>query len=262
MVAKKNWEEHEDRCLEYLRNKYPTIDFEERGGSDSTESDILVKLVGRAFYIEAKMPQSQCGQFVLLPDLCKKEFLFSPNNKSIETKEVLAIKNFINNDFNSFCSVGSKGKVISSYLKPSFVKWIVEYYKQKGVKYVITLYDEEFIIFPLEKISNYFDIKAVFRIKKSGSSKAPKKYWTQITKIFSNDSDTLRVKNNCLVADSPRQYDRIHHFEEYDFYIPKGKVEVRKLSNTYNGNVIFEIKLKQFTQDKDDLRIFEKEIGY
>ncbi|WP_313018939.1 hypothetical protein [Acetoanaerobium noterae] len=54
------------------------------------------------FYIEAKMPSAQSGQFVLLPDSDKKEFVFSPRNKSKIDENVQFIIDHMNKNFSKY----------------------------------------------------------------------------------------------------------------------------------------------------------------
>lgn len=74
------WKICEEECLKYLKlnfsDKY--YDFKGEGGSDSTKSDILLTKSGIAiFYIETKMEQAQCGQFVAFPNEDEKSFYYS-----------------------------------------------------------------------------------------------------------------------------------------------------------------------------------------
>lgn len=61
------WENFENECVNFLSDKYGNY-FELKGKTDSTVSDIYFSKNDKCFFIEAKMPSSQCGQFVLLPD--------------------------------------------------------------------------------------------------------------------------------------------------------------------------------------------------
>ncbi|MBP5706004.1 MAG: hypothetical protein J6W76_01875, partial [Spirochaetales bacterium] len=82
-----NWQICEAECLDYLKqnfsdNKY---NFEAKGGSDSKKSDIVLTKNGiECFYIEAKMPHAQCGQFVAFPNEATKTFEYSKSNIYIE----------------------------------------------------------------------------------------------------------------------------------------------------------------------------------
>lgn len=105
-------------------------------------------------------------------------------------------------------------------------------------------------------MSVYFDIQAKYRVKKSGSRKPAQK-------------DISKIKDKIL-----EEYpEAVFHEEDKKLYVSKitvGKTkfligkytyflseqserdyEVRKLSNTNNGNVIFSIQLKQEQNDTD-----------
>lgn len=80
-----SWKTFEEECTSYLNRKYG-IKFEQQGESDSTVSDILYCGEKKCFYIEAKMPNAQCGQFVLLPNFKKGVFKYSSKNKANENE--------------------------------------------------------------------------------------------------------------------------------------------------------------------------------
>lgn len=70
------WQEFEKFCLNYLTRIFGEY-FSSRGGSDSTHSDIEYDDERINFAIECKMPHSQSGQFVLIPNDEYKIFDFS-----------------------------------------------------------------------------------------------------------------------------------------------------------------------------------------
>ena len=53
-----------------------------------------------------------------------------------------------------------------------YAHWIINYYSCKQVKFIITKNTKEYLIFPLNNINNYFQIKCFYRIKKSESTHA------------------------------------------------------------------------------------------
>ena len=93
-----NWRKFELECVDYLNKTYGNY-FSHLGFSDSTTSDIEYKKDEKSFCIEAKMPSAQSGQFVLLPDSDKKEFVFSPRNKSKIDENVEFIIDHMNKNF-------------------------------------------------------------------------------------------------------------------------------------------------------------------
>lgn len=65
----KNWKIFEKACLTYLNQTNSDVvkKYTSKGSLDSTISDIQVMENDvLSYYIEAKMPKSQCGQFVLV----------------------------------------------------------------------------------------------------------------------------------------------------------------------------------------------------
>lgn len=259
-------EQFELRCYEYLKKFYKTkeTDFYHEGGMDSTKSDIAAIKNGRIdFYIEAKDALAQSGQFVLLPDEKREVFVFSPRNHSQPNEMTDIIIDYMNRDFQRFNNAGTAGQSLDIDTGV-FADWIVEHYKDKNVKYVISC-DKDYVIFPIRKFEQYFNIIASYRIKKSGSGEPAKRdilavkqmikeYYT--TSKFSQEGKKLFVD----ISESV-QKDRFI-LGEYTYYLSEqnfGNYEVRRLSNTYNMNVIFSIKLIK-TQDKNDLEEFESDL--
>lgn len=259
-------EQFELRCYEHLKNVYKTkeTDFHHEGGMDSTKSDIAVIKNGRVdFYIEAKDCSAQSGQFVLLPDKEREVFVFSPRNHSKPNEMTDIIINYMNNDFQNYNNAGTAGQSIDIDTGV-FADWIIEHYKDKNVKYVISC-DGDYVIFPIRKFEQYFNIKANYRIKKSGSGGPAKReipaikqmieaYYTtarfsqEEKKLFVNISESVN-KDRFILGD-------------YTYYLSKQSscdYEVRRLSNTYNMNVIFSIELIK-GQDRNDLEEFRLDL--
>ncbi len=232
---------------------------------DSTKSDIAVIKNGILdFYIEAKDAFAQSGQFVLLPNEMNQTFMFSPRNHSTPNAMTDIIIKYMNNNFQKFNHAGTAGQSleIDSNI---FSNWIIEYYKAKNVKYVIS-FNKEFVIFPIRKFKHYFNISAKYRIKKSGSREPAKKELEIVkltikklypTAVFSQEQDKLFVKiTESLTTNKFILGDYTFYFSKYN----ADSYEIRKLSNTYNMNVIFSIKLIQ-SQDINDLKEFESDLG-
>lgn len=259
-------EEFENRCYEYLKSQYETdaVSFQHEGGMDSTKSDIAVIKNGRlSFYIEAKDTAAQSGQFVLLPDEKSKTFVFSPRNRSKINETTQIMIDYMNKDFDRFNNAGTAGKALLIDAAV-FSKWIIGHYVQRGVKYVIS-YKNGFVIIPISKFEEYFDISATYRIKKSGSGEPAKRDMPAVKSqvqefckdaVFSINGKKLIVNTN---ADISR---KMFVMGAYTYYFSdKGNnvYEIRRLSNTYNMNVIFSIKLKK-TQVPEDLQAFLTEL--
>lgn len=259
-------EAFEIRCFEYLKNTYATKEtrFDRKGGMDSTTSDIAVIKNNKVdYYIEAKDSSAQSGQFVLLPDETSRTFIFSPRNHSEPNDMTDIIIEYMNQDFDRFNNAGTSGESLDIDTEV-FAKWIVEHYKNRNVKYFMS-YAREYIIFPIRKFTSYFDIVANYRIKKSGSGDPAKKDYyivnSAITEIYPTAKFYEDGKKLFVELQSPLQNDRFQ-LGKYTYYFSKQEeniYRIKRLSNTYNMNVIFSIELKK-GQASDDLEEFESDL--
>lgn len=248
----KNWEKFELHCVEYLNNKFNThAIFEHQGASDSTKSDILVKLKsGNSFYIEAKETPAQCGQFVLIPNIETREFEYSELNKNPLNNFSRQIIEYMNKDFDGFREAGTKGKELNiNNSQEIFTGWIKQMYTDKNVKLFITNNNS---ILKIEDFQDCFDITATYRIKRSGSGDVGKQK-LQVVQNYINSNNyeinEFRMDNKKLFVRSVNELHNkrfIFQGDEYMFSKRGDEYEVRKLSNTYNANVIFSIKEKEF----------------
>lgn len=259
-------EQFELRCYEYLKQFYKTqeTDFYHEGGMDSTKSDIAAIKNGEIdFYIEAKDASAQSGQFVLLPDEEKERFVFSPRNHSEQNEMTDIIINYMNSDFQRFNNAGTAGEALNIDTKV-FANWIIEHYKSKNVKYVISC-DKDYVIFPIRRFEQYFNIFANYRIKKSGSGSPAKKDISAVEQLikecYTTAQFSLEGKKLFVNISENVHMDRFT-LGDYTYYLSErnsGNYEVRRLSNTYNMNVIFSIDLIK-EQDDDDLDEFKSDI--
>ncbi len=253
-------------CHNYLIQNYskPNIIFRHNGGMDSTTSDICVIKNGcESFYIEAKDASAQSGQFVLLPDKEKRVFVFSKRNRSVPNDMTNVIINYMNLNFDRFNNAGTSGEHLDID-RNVFSNWIIGHYMARNVKYVISYYNG-FIIFPIRKFADYFDISANYRIKKSGSGEPSQRDTPAVKNLISSvypnaefvsDGKKLFVSlNDNLSQNKFYLNDRTYLLSprDYDYY------EIKKLSNTYNMNVIFSIKSKR-PQDPNDLLEFQNDL--
>lgn len=259
-------EKFEISCYEYLTKHYQSqnVHFHHEGGMDSTKSDIaVIKNDTIKFFIETKDSSAQSGQFVLIPDTTTESFIFSPRNRSTPTKATKIIIEYMNCNFNKFNTAGTAGKALNID-NSIFADWIINHYKNKNVKYFMS-YSNKHIIFPIRKFAEYFNISAYYRIKKSGSSKPAQKDMENIKKIVSTlyPSVIFSQENKKLYAEISNHISTQNFsIGKYTYYFSKqfdNIYEIRRLSNTYNMNVIFSIKLKK-DQDAEDLKEFENDI--
>lgn len=262
------WEIHELECVDYLQRRYGKdnrIRFELVGGSDSTQSDIKVyKENVLSFFIEAKMSSAQSGQFVLFSDENQRRFVFSSANKSDCNEYVCDIINELNKNFDKYKQPSSKLLDMDVRL---FANWITNHYRTLNVKFVITKNKNKFVIVPIEKFGEYFDIKAIYRVKKSGSANPSKQDCEEIKSLL--EENNIKISNlyfegkyllvevlDCIKSKF------ILKGEKKDFYFRERNLsiyKVTKLSNTFNANVIFSISLKK-EQGIDDLILFRRSL--
>ncbi len=244
------WQDFELDCTDYLNDVFGTYaHFEHQGGSDSTVADIKVKTrSGRLFYIDAKHCPAQCGQFVLLPDVSSRTFIYSDLNVNRINEYAIMIMDYMNEYFDEFREAGTAGKDIDMKNGPQiFSNWIAQIYKEKGAEYFIT---NDYRIIHIEDIIQYFNISAKYRIKRSGSGNVGSSRISLIANViksmdcgvvnFRNDGEKLFVKSDYELHNKRFVYGGY----EYMFSKRGSEYEIRKLSNTYNANVIFSIDLK------------------
>ena len=245
----KNWEKFENECLDYLRTNFGKYaQFEPFGKSDSTKPDILVTCNNESFFIEVKEGNAQCGQFVLLPNIETHKFEYSASNKSTLNTYSARITKHMDMQFDEYREAGTKGKdIIISDSQDVFSGWIIDYYKAKNVRYFIT---EGFTILSIDRFKEYFEITATYRIKRSGSNDVGKKRLTEVKEYLNNSDYTIndiRTRGNKLFIATNMNYNN-HRFilgkYEYMISLRGNEYEIRRLSNTYNANVIFSIKKK------------------
>lgn len=246
----KNWEKFEKDCTDYLNQKFGQYAvFRHQGGADSTVADILVQAEnGENFYIDAKNCPAQCGQFVLLPDLKSNTFKYSPKNATPFNPYAESIMNYMNSNFHTFLQAGTAGLDIQiENSRQVFSGWVIDTYQSKGVAFFIS---NQFTLVPIQQFSDYFDVTAKYRIKRSGSSQVGKSRISAVLKhIFAQDFGVadFRIDEGKLFISSPHDlHDRRFELQgkEYLFSRRGCEYELRRLSNTYNANVIFSIQLR------------------
>ena len=243
------WENFEEECTTYLQNAYGAYaKFRRMGGSDSTIPDILVSCPSGDFYIEVKEASAQCGQFVLLPNIETRSFDYSTANKTALNHYSEQIIQHMNADFDAFRNAGTAGKdIVMNNDQDIFANWIIGTYIDKGARFVIT---ENHTLFPIERFKEYFDIYAKYRIKRSGSGNVGKSRIPVVKNyLYSSDfiiKDIIEDSDKLFVVTPEHYHDRrfVLGDNEYMLSSRDNVYEVRKLSNTYNANVIFSIRLR------------------
>ncbi|NCU26078.1 hypothetical protein EOM86_05070 [Candidatus Nomurabacteria bacterium] len=160
---------------------------------------------------------------------------------------------------NARAEAGTAGKdIVFDGDQKVFSDWITSFYKNKGVRFVIT---NGFRIFPVDDFRNVFDISSKYRIKRSGSSSVGK---SNIVSVKNHISKNFQISSiyadgdKLFVTSSYNLHNQRFILGGYEYMISQRdrEYEIRKLSNTFNANVIFSIELKvnpsyQFLIDND-----------
>ncbi len=248
-----DWERFEIECTRYLNSTFGSYaKFYHQGGANSTVADIRATTSsGKTFFIDAKLSQAQCGQFVLLPDISTGSFLYSKQNATSLNDAARAIITHMNGDFDAFREAGTAGReIVFAKCEDVFADWIISSYKSKGVEYFIT---EKYRILAINSFSEHFNISAKYRIKRSGSSDLGMGRIGEFTKFLCNNNahsyniTAVRSQGSKLFVSSGSSIDNerfVIGSQEFMFSARGKEYELRKLSNTYNANVIFSISLK------------------
>ena len=252
------WERIEQECFDYIKDKYSSnaVSFEHKGASDSNAPDIVAKLSsGATFNIEVKSATAQSGQFVVFDKNGK--FIFSKENTSSENLAAPFIT-YMNDNYESLQNPGGKGKKLDIPTETMF-RWVIDYYNAKNAKFFATKYNGKFVIFPTEKIKDYFEISCKYRVKPSGSGNIPKKCAEEVDLLFGcehyYDGKYFILKNRSLQLKKKIQgKDRIYYVSKK--HADDGFV-ITYLSKTQNPNVIFSLKAKK-AQKMEDLKAFEE----
>lgn len=239
----KQWQIFEQDCLNYLinNNEDSSKHYTSKGSSDSTISDIQVIINGEpAYYIEAKMAKSQCGQFVLLKDN-NNQFYFSEKNKLSLNDYSKEIINGIN--ANKLNEVNKKNipLILSQEL---IVSYILEHYKEKEVKYLISKDKDNYHIIPLtqQDLLKSFEFSGTLRMKKSGSRSLTKSFELKMIEQLGDSYISQQEIENKTLYQLNKEGDFIFNIDGYDLYFKQQenkKYIVRILSNTNNYCVIF-----------------------
>lgn len=244
-----NWKEFETACTNYCNQNFGELAyFTQKGGSLSDVPDILVKTKkGAMFYIEVKHSPAQCGQFVLLPNMTKRTFEYSSKNGNKINEYSKIIMNYMNQYFDAYCKAGTGGREIRFANDTSvFTNWVITTYKQKNVRYFIT---NHYTILPIDRFGDYFTISAVYRIKRSGSNNVGYSRFATVKQyLFSQNYTNITTQGEKLFVSSPKPLHNkrfLLNNTEYMFSKRENKYEIRRLSNTFNANVIFSIEQKE-----------------
>jgi hypothetical protein len=197
----KKSDQFEIEVAEYLNDEYSkkyNLEFKRIGGSNSTVSDIFIKVKSADKssnnYIECKMMRAQAAHITLdekLKDgvVVGYEYSGSPSeNHEVDQDGVAAIKvlvEYINERFkyisksHPYLKFGeayddtdgqNEFRVKDDELQYNFDKAIIRHYRKKGVEFIASgKSGKEPKFFELENFANNFNISATFRVLRSGS---------------------------------------------------------------------------------------------
>ncbi len=268
-MKQEKWLLFENECANYLNNKYSAktkCNFILSGGHDSHEPDLyVIKDSNTLFSMEIKMAQAQCGQFVLFPNDSSQSFAYSLKNKFPMNHYSKRIIEEMENNYFEYNTPSQKQLAFDKRL---FYDWVKYHYQiERDTKYLISK-GNDFVVFNIDNFEKYYDISAVFRIKKSGSANPSASDMKEILQLLEVGS----VRFSDLKSDGRYVNVKLPDFQENKLIRTGGKYEyqfkrlngdnfrITKLSNTYNANVIFSIDLLR-EQDPADLKEFEKDLG-
>ena len=253
------WELFEIESTKYLNDNFGTqATFTRQGGADSTIPDILVESSMKGtYYIEAKHCPAQCGQFVLLPNMHTLQFDYSAKNVNKINPYAEKIVREMNKEFDAFKEAGTSGKdIVFDEDQLVFANWITTVYKEKNVKFIIT---NDFKLLPIDDFSRAFRVTAKYRIKRSGSRNVTRSSAYAVEEYVKNNFSWTSVfyrNNKLFVTSSENLHNKRFIIDGTEYMLSRREslYEIRKLSNTFNANVIFSIQLNgyyQFLSDSD-----------
>lgn len=228
------------------------------GSADSTIPDIEITINSNSkkFYVETKMPASQTSQFVV--EIKDDKFVYGSKNKFKANQYSDEIINILNDNFKLYSKVAQTGMVVPVPETIAF-SWIASNMKNKNVEFIISVdNDGNKKVFSLDQFNKFFNIKTIFRRKKSGSQDLPKTYYDDFKKNldlrFSKYDYSLNTNGKKLYLDLPLDLNKNECYIDSDV-LPEGKryflsnkgngkYEVKITSSTNNPNIIFELSLK------------------
>jgi hypothetical protein len=250
----KAWEKLEHRAVDYLNrnNKYESISYILRGGSNSKISDI--EIISSALklprYIEVKGFHAHCGQFVVVGEVGNLR-LSDKCQIDIDEVTIKIISKLNELDYES---------LNNSYLEISkelLLEKIIRNHKDdKSVDFWMFPENDEFIITPTKNIGRYYDFLINIRKKKSGSANLPlcdfnlindyiKESYNIKEEVFKSGKKTfISMTENSGIVESTK----FTVNGNYYFLVPlhsEKLYKITKLSNTNNLTVLFKCVRKQ-----------------
>ena len=256
----KKWEDFESEMTEYLQQMLKDYDVlvKQYGSADSTIPDIEITINSnnKKFYVETKMPASQTSQFVV--ETINNKCVYGSKNKFKSNQYSNEIINILNDNYKLYSKVAQTGMIVPVPETIAF-SWIASNMRNKNVEFIISVdNDGNKKVFSLDQFNKFFNIKTIFRRKKSGSQDLPKTYYDDFKKHldlkFYKYKYMLNTDRKKLFLDLPLDLNKNECYIDSDvlpdgkryFLSNKGnnKYEVKITSATNNPNIIFELSLK------------------
>lgn len=259
----KKWENFETEMTGYLKQMLEDYDVlvKQYGSADSTIPDIEITINSNSkkFYVEIKMPASQTSQFVV--ETKNNKFVYGSKNKFKANEYSDEIINILNDNYNLYSKVEQTGMIVPVPETIAF-SWIVSNMKNKNVEFIISIDNSgNKKVFSLDQFNEFFNIKTIFRRKKSGSQDLPKMYYDDFKKNldlkFSKYRYSLNTDDKKIYLNLPLDLNKSECYIDSDmlsngkrYFLSNkgnGKYEVKITSATNNPNIIFELSLKDNT---------------
>ncbi|WP_423800768.1 DNA (cytosine-5-)-methyltransferase [Neobacillus sp. SAB-20_R2A] len=266
---KAGWKDFEIDACEFLNREFSNtpIYFKLSGGSDSKEPDIKIfnKDTNKRlnFTIEAKYVRAQSGQIVATFN--GSAFKFSKKSKTPYSSISDKLINVLNMDIEKYSKVTEGKNIPLDCEERLLVDWVKWYYTQKGSKYIISSHipiGGPKVLFPVEKLDEFFSVSAMYRIKCSGSSNVTLSQLEDEEKnalvkhLMNFNLDILSMKdepiNNKIklkvIINRAKKFKRRERYFGQNLYISDSGDDstfyITRRSSTCNANIVFSVDLK------------------
>lgn len=254
-----NWQIFENNVINFLSQEFNDVSFTNTGDRNSTISDIKVQNGDKHLFIEAKYIPSQSGQIVVLINNGRFEFSTASKNRlNCYTTQII---NKLNENFNIYSNI-EQSSISINIDSTILFGWIKQTYLDKNTKWIISSHKHtgftknELVFVPINEMNNYFDVSISLRRKKSGSSSIPRNRQEEVKllcrEIFRKDIQIIENKSYIELNSLP------NNIHLNDIYCLKKEplngnlFEIRKKGTTNNPNIMFELKLKNNFNFKDE----------
>lgn len=209
------------------------------GGCVSGTPDIHITTRTADFYMECKMgPRSRAGQFVLNSDT-------NPYNNEVSDVVMENVAKGVFSDIDIDQELAAE--------------WVKHHYLSKKAKFFITGENQENkIIFSTESLLRHWEIKANYREKPSGTSKATKKQILECVNLL-QDQGFMQAQVVAGKIFLPDLEDEINSAGRY-ILNPVGfsdMYQVRVPSGTVTPTITFTVRLNNAIQNLEELAKFE-----